>query len=442
MKCHLCEKEFANELEVRKHLHKCHGFTPEESYCYFHKDCVPNICPQCGKKTKFLKNKYTKFCSRNCIMRYNASNKDIISKRNKTNLEKYGNENLFQSKSIKEKIKKINLEKYGAVTPIANTEVRNKAKNTMLKKYGVEQYNNIKKIKKTVKEKYNVSNVFQLDEIKEKSKITKMEKYGDENYNNSSQILATKLEKYGKYQNTEKYIDTMQSRYGINHPSQSQEFIKRRNKTVKKKYGGYALNKKSVLYSKVKESIFNKYGVEYPSQSELIKEKIRNTCRARFNNTSYLGSQAYKDLYADKKWVSEILLKRHKTLKENNSYNKSKEEDEIYDLLVKKYPDTIRQYRSKLYPFNCDFYIPSTDTYIEYNGIWTHGHEPYNKNNELHQMILEDWNVRAKTSIYYKNAIKVWTNLDIRKREIARQNNINFVEFWNVEEVIEWLDKK
>ena len=57
-------------------------------------------------------------------------------------------------------------------------------------------------------------------------------------------------------------------------------------------------------------------------------------------------------------------------------------------------------------------------------------------------MILEDWNVRAKTSIYYKNAIKVWTDLDIRKREIARQNNINFVEFWNIEEVIEWLDKK
>ena len=70
-----------------------------------------------------------------------------------------------------------------------------------------------------------------------------------------------------------------------------------------------------------------------------------------------------------------IASKRNATLRKNNSYNKSKSEEKIYNLLLTKFnkSDIIRQYKSDLYPFACDFYIKSLDLYIEYNGHWTHG---------------------------------------------------------------------
>lgn len=43
------------------------------------------------------------------------------------------------------------------------------------------------------------------------------------------------------------------------------------------------------------------------------------------------------------------------------------------------------------------------------------------------------WNkgLSAKTSNYYKNAIYTWTDLDVRKVKIAKENNLNFVAIYN-----------
>ena len=45
--------------------------------------------------------------------------------------------------------------------------------------------------------------------------------------------------------------------------------------------------------------------------------------------------------------------------------------------IIKGNEDIIRQYKSDLYPFACDFYIPSLDLYIECNYHWTHGNKLY-----------------------------------------------------------------
>ena len=46
--------------------------------------------------------------------------------------------------------------------------------------------------------------------------------------------------------------------------------------------------------------------------------------------------------------------------------SKSKEEDGIFEKLIKIYGknDIIRQYKSDVYPFPCDFYVISKDLYI------------------------------------------------------------------------------
>ena len=101
--------------------------------------------------------------------------------------------------------------------------------------------------------------------------------------------------------------------------------------------------------------------------------------------------------------------------------------------------DIIRQYKSDLYPFSCDFYIKSLDLYIEYNGHWTHGKESFNKTNKEHQEILNNWKKKLKSSKFYTNAIKVWTDLDVRKLETFKKNKLNYKIFWNIKEVKDFI---
>lgn len=108
-------------------------------------------------------------------------------------------------------------------------------------------------------------------------------------------------------------------------------------------------------------------------------------------------------------------------------------------MLKEIYPETIHSYRSKLYPFNCDFYIPNLNMYIEYNGSWTHGKHPYSSENQDDINILEKW--KTKNTKYYNNAIYTWTVRDIRKRSLAKENNLNYIELWNMHEALEFVEQ-
>ena len=126
-----------------------------------------------------------------------------------------------------------------------------------------------------------------------------------------------------------------------------------------------------------------------------------------------------------------ILSKQYATKSHNNSWNASKLEEQYYNFLLTNYnkDDIIRQYnRDERYPFNCDFYIISEDKFIEIQGTWTHGGHPFDETNPDDIEKLNKWVEKAKTSPYYKNAIKVWTETDVIKRNTALKNNIN-IEF-------------
>lgn len=83
--------------------------------------------------------------------------------------------------------------------------------------------------------------------------------------------------------------------------------------------------------------------------------------------------------------------------------------------------------------------------YIEYQGNWTHGkhckkiYGPYDKNKADHKKLLSMWEEKAKTSKFYKQAIDVWTRRDPLKRETARKNNLNWIEFFTMSDFEEWL---
>ena len=129
------------------------------------------------------------------------------------------------------------------------------------------------------------------------------------------------------------------------------------------------------------------------------------------------------------KWHDGTALKKsNETKHKNNSFHISKQEDAYYLQLINEYgEDNVkRQYSDSRYPFACDFYIPSEDLFIEFNRNWTHGGHPFDENNLDDIYKFEQWQEKAETSAYYKNAIYTWTDLDVRKQKCAKENNLNY----------------
>lgn len=258
---------------------------------------------------------------------------------------------------------------------------------------------------------------------KEISKQTCLEKYGVDNVSKIPGLMkfVAKTVDYNKRQ--EKMKETLLNKYGIDNPGKLQSTID----------ASHTID----VINKQKESreitCLTKYGCKNSMQADISKESYKQTCLEKYGVDNYFKTQEFKDKL---NWEN-ILNKRYKTQKKNNSFNISTDEDICYNILLKYFPDIIRQYKSDKYPYNCDFYIPELDLYIEYNGSWTHGGHPFNENNKDDILLLEKW--KNKNTDYYNNAIYTWTIRDINKRNIAKENNLNYIEFWNLPDVYKWL---
>lgn len=139
--------------------------------------------------------------------------------------------------------------------------------------------------------------------------------------------------------------------------------------------------------------------------------------------------------------TSEVQSKIIQSKKQNHSFNTSKPETEVFELLQQVFKDAQTQYRSKVYPFNCDFYIPSLDLYIECHFHWTHGGRQFDENDKDCLSKLAQWEEKSKTSKFYQRAIKTWTDLDVRKKQCAIDNKLNLVIFYNKGTFITWFNK-
>ena len=269
-------------------------------------------------------------------------------------------------------------------TGLPNIPFRKTCSNNCSHKLSILSMNN------TINEKYGVSNISKLESVKTKKQQTCLINYGVDN-----------PMKYDKIKNKVK------------------EKLKLQQKEI---------------HNKIKETCLIKYGVDNTSKIDEIKQKIKNTFINKYGVDNPMKCDEIKNKF---NWHS-AYINQIKTKRKNNSFNKSKLEDISYDLLKEKYIDIIRQHRSELYPFNCDFYIQSLDLYIECNYGWIHGGHPYNENNKEDQLILKSW--KDKNTKYYNNAIITWTIRDVNKRNTAIENKLNYIEFWNINELKNWLN--
>lgn len=245
------------------------------------------------------------------------------------------------------------------------------------------------KIKKNLIKKYGVDNVLRLKEFHDKAKQTKLSRYGDENYCNH-----------------EKFKETCLKKYGCEYPSQNKAIRKKQIATSIKKYGG-VFNKE-----KVSETIKRKYGVDWFVYSDKLKQRANS-------------DEAHRKSYLTKK--------------KNHSFGpQSLSESICYLYLSLCYPDTIRQYRDNdKYPYNCDFYIPSLDLFVEFQGYYTHGFHPFNPHDINDQNRLNELRKRYDDK---DQIIDVWINKDPEKRECAKKNNLNWIEFFTINELRNWLE--
>ena len=305
------------------------------------------------------------------------------------------------------KIKKTLINKYGVDNPQKIEEIKIKSKQTKFKKYGDENYNNMEKYKKTCLDKYGYEYFFQSDDFKEKNKKTCLDKYRVEY---SSQIIDNK----------QKSKQTCLDKYGYEYFFQSDDFKEKSKRSKLEKYGNENYCN-SYLGNITK---IQKYGKDFYNH-----KKYEKTCLEKYGVRHWKKSDYGKEIGSKIMLNSKVQEKRNHTLKENNTYNSSNIEIKLKQYFIENNINFIYQYKSKEYPFNCDFYLINYNLYLEINASWTHGGHPYDPTNIEDKNKLNVW--KYKNTKYYDNAIKTWTIRDVIKRNIAKENNLNYLEIFS-----------
>lgn len=263
--------------------------------------------------------------------------------------------------------------------------------------------NRIKKRQQTCLQKYGVSNSSQCKEIQKKIQQTCIKKYGVKNTFQNKNVQ-------------EKAQRTCLKKYGVINPFQSTEIKDKIKQHNIEKYGVEYVLQSPIIREKIKQTCLEKYGVDHIWKSEIIKNNIRETNLKLYGTENVVQSQYYIDI-----------------CKERGVFNYSKPENELYDILTNLFSehDLIRQYKSDVYPFKCDFYLKPYNLYIEYHGSWYHNYHPFNENNIVDQKLLEKLKEKEqqnnKKQNAYTMAIKTWTYYDVTKLNLAIQNKLNYL---------------
>jgi hypothetical protein len=397
---------------------------------------------------EFRKKLNEKKCATNMALYgvpYVAQSPVFQAKTRATNLRRYGYTHAMKSPSMRKRLsqvmkknapmiaaksRKTCLEKYGVEYYGQTAEARNaqsermranldvfmsKSRASMLKRYGVkyswESATLRSKAQATMRERYGSSCYVQSDEYKErldnimdKVRNTNMMRYGAPVYTQSDEYKQKVDDIQDKIQST------MRDMYGSSVYTQSEDYKQKVDKIV----------------NKMRDTNISRYGVQNYTQSEdykqmldTIAEKSRDTNISRYGAPFYVQSDEYKQK------VDSIKSKRNATKRKNGTFNTSSTEERIKVLGIFE-----PQYnKDSRYPYLCDFYDKDRDLFIEVNASWVHGCHWYDIEKDAN--LISSWQAKSTDSKYYSHAVKVFTQSDVKKRNTARANNLNYVILWD-----------
>ena len=245
-------------------------------------------------------------------------------------------------------------------------------------------------------------------EVKAKSSEEWKRKWGKENPEGNTirrqKERETNLKKFG-------------TEVAINNP----EIKDKRKRTNEERWGSENVFGNLEVQEKIKETFNERYGVDWFIKSEEFKRKRIESSIEHYGTEYPIMSEEVKN-------------KVFNTKRKNGTFSTSSIEEKFYDFLLTIFKeDVIKRNWNKdpRYPWHCDFYIESLDLFIEIQGLWTHGDHPFDCTNEKDLNILETWKEKSLTRKFYRSAIKIWSEVDVLKRETAKKNHLNFLEVFS-----------
>lgn len=264
--------------------------------------------------------------------------------------EGYRMEYRYYLNNIRENNKKFKCKKCCHKDKVWNDERLSKMKKTNLKKYGFEiasKSSRVKeKTKNTCKEKYGVEYASQSDFIKEKIKNSFQNKY---HVNSALQVEEFK----------NKSIDTYLKNYGVKNPLQSEKIKEKVFKTNIEKYGNKCCLLNNEIKEKSKQTTLEHFGVEYSLSSELVREKAKQTNLIKYG-------------YENPAKSTTIQNKIRKSFFKNGKVRTSKQQLDVYNILIDKYNNCKLNFPLGIYNLDCALFIDDIKIDIEYDGWYWH----------------------------------------------------------------------
>jgi hypothetical protein len=322
-------------------------------------------------------------------------------------------------------------------------------------------------LKKTMQEKYGVSHPSQLPDFVSKSKATKKAKYGDENFVNPTKAAQTRLERYGNknYNNLSKLKSTLLEKYGVENISKLEEFVKKSNETKFANFGPQMISDFALdglmerlqngtlgyQSTSAKQTILKKYGVKHITQNKEIASQISCTNMNKFYNLivsgsrlgehvtplftreEYMGTRGkndeqifykFKCIICDHQFDAVIEDGKIPICQKCNPSVRSQPELEILEFLKENLTAEceIRQNdRQLISPLELDFYIPSKNVAIEFDGIVWHSEFFGEKEKKYH---IHKTKIAADKGV---KLIHIFENEWVLSKNIVKRKILNLI---------------
>jgi len=300
--------------------------------------------PNCQNNVKFKNSTlgYLKYCSNKCM----GSDPQIIMKKQKKSIEKYGTKTPAESNIIKEKAKATNNLKYGGNSSMSSDEIKNKSKETLIKNWGVD----------------NPSKSIDLLEKRVKS-------------------FKENIDTYKK-----SYEKTSIEKYGVKHPWMNKDI---HHKTIEHFYKDY------------KERIIKLIGVdfEFIGFEKNISTNLKFNCKKCNTNFYILPYQFYSRINNSVNICTNCF-----PISENSSITQI----ELYNFIKENYSgEIVQNEKNTIKPYEIDIYLPELKIGFEFNGVFWHSTKfkdnnyhlkKYNSSIEngvkLYTIWEDDWNLK------------------------------------------------
>lgn len=265
-------------------------------------------------------------------------------------------------------------------------------------------------------------------------------------------------------QEIQKKLNTLQTKYGVSNVSQIQAVKDKKNLTKLNNIDSQGLNSYQRGAIRHKINCLNKYGVDNYSKTEQKKELYKNqewvnatkekeykTRKEKYGRENYYNIEKKHNTCLAKYGIEEysqteeFQRRVYNTKTRNHSFNISKDEEDVFLLLSQKFKTIERQYKSKVYPFVCDFYIPIKDLYIECHFSQYHNGRPFKhsiedmKQVEKFKQKAKELNFKGQYKKQYSNILETWTKRDVAKLKCFKENKLNYKIFYSKQQFSNWF---